>query len=598
MPSAPAVRRVVLVLGMHRSGTSALSHAVHLLGARGPATPMPPGPDNPRGFWESAVVASLNDEILAAGGSGWADWQRFEPARIPPAARARLDGRIAAALEGEFEGASLLVLKDPRLSRLLPVWLPVLARQGVAPCALLALRHPAAVAQSLARRNGFAPALSVLLWLRHMLDAERDTRGLPRAVVSFEALQRDWRGTLLQAGERLGVSWPRGPHEVDAAFLDRRSPDPETGPETGSAYAEVWSRHAWQALRALERGEAAEGVLDQVRGQFEDACRLFAAVPPPARTPAPASRQANPATAQPGPDAPRQAAASGPAPHTPRPRRPALGTVTLCAADSSRVELSARALGLCVARCDFADAVLFSDQAPDCPVRVQPIARMASRADYSAFLLDGLVHHVATGHVLVVQWDGYVVDPLAWDDAFLGYDYVGARWGWHPAGSDVGNGGFSLRSRRLLEALQHPRFRRDREQPTAPEDELICRTWRPVLEREHAIRFAPPAVADRFAHERTPPRGPTFGFHGLFNLWRHLDDAELAALLPLLPPDVRRGREFAELAATCLLQRPASLDALAASWRSVQSPEHIRAALAGLLAPGDLAAGLRALGVA
>ena len=83
MPSAPANRRVVLVLGMHRSGTSALSHAVHLLGAGAPATLMPPGPDNPRGFWESAVVASLNDEILAAGGSGWADWQRFEPARIP-----------------------------------------------------------------------------------------------------------------------------------------------------------------------------------------------------------------------------------------------------------------------------------------------------------------------------------------------------------------------------------------------------------------------------------------------------------------------------------------------------------------------------------
>ncbi len=61
---------------MHRSGTSALSHAVHLLGASAAATLMPAGPDNPRGFWESSVVAAVNDETLAAGGSGWADWRR------------------------------------------------------------------------------------------------------------------------------------------------------------------------------------------------------------------------------------------------------------------------------------------------------------------------------------------------------------------------------------------------------------------------------------------------------------------------------------------------------------------------------------------
>ena len=599
MSSAPPVRRVVLVLGMHRGGTSALSHAVHLLGASAPATPMPPGPDNPRGFWESAAVASLDDEILAAGGSGWADWRRFEPARIPAAARARLEDRMAAVLDHEFAGASLLVLKDPRLSRLLPVWQPVLARLAVAPCALLALRHPAAVARSLARRNGFPPALSVLLWLRHMLDAERDTRGLPRAVVSFEALQRDWRATLLRAGGRLELSWPRPPHDVDTDFLDPRPPDPEAGPQTGSAYAEVWARHAWQALRALERGEAAEGVLDQVRQQFEDACGLFSAATPPAGPPVPP--RPGPDTAQPAapaPATPPQTTARQVVPRTARPPRPSLGAVTLCAADSSRVDLTVRALGLCVAQCDFADALLFSDRTPACPVRVQPIARLASRADYSAFLLDGLVHHVRTSHALVVQWDGYVVDPQAWDDAFLGYDYIGARWGWHAPGSDVGNGGFSLRSRRLLEALQHPRFRQcDGQEHAAPEDELICRLWRPVLEREHAIRFAPAAVADRFAHERTPPHGPSFGFHGLFNLWRHLDDAALAAVLPLLPPDARRGREFAELAAMCILHRPASLGALASAWHDVQPAEKIRAALAAVLAPADFAAGLHAMGV-
>ena len=70
LPSPPAPR-VVLVLGMHRSGTSALSHAVTLLGATPAATLMPPAADNPRGFWESSVLAALNDRILAQGGSRW-----------------------------------------------------------------------------------------------------------------------------------------------------------------------------------------------------------------------------------------------------------------------------------------------------------------------------------------------------------------------------------------------------------------------------------------------------------------------------------------------------------------------------------------------
>lgn len=564
---------------MHRGGTSALTRVASLLGAAGPAHPVPPGPDNPRGFWEPQPVVRLNDEALLLGGSHWADWTPFEPGRLPPALQDALRPRMAAMLQAEYGGAGLFVLKDPRLSRLLPLWLPVLSppESPAAPCALLALRQPAAVAASLAARNGFPARLSLLLWLRHMLDAERATRGIARAVVSYDALLRDWRGTMVQAGAQLGLDWPAGldaPAARIDAYLDpalRHSP-PDATPDTtlaGSAYAEVWTRHAWTALHALTTdGEspAALETLDRVRAQFDDACRLFA--PAPARTPT----------------------------------RPNLRQVTLCAADSRYVPLTMLALRGSAMACRFGDAVLFTD-APDAaspsatsphakpgdapvsrPFRIHPIPPLASRDAYSAFMLQGLAGNIATSHALVVQWDGWVTDPAAWDPAFLDWDYIGAPWpglGMAGAGREVGNGGFSLRSRRLLDVLAGPGFAPE---PGVAEDVLICRTWRGALEREHGIRFAPPDVAARFSHERVPPSGPTFGFHGLFNAWRHLDDAGLAGLVALLPGPALHGREFTELAALCFQHgRYAALPSIGSRWAAEQGPGAMAGALRGVL---------------
>src|SRR6185503_18873241 len=111
-----------------------------------------------------------------------------------------------------------------------------------------------------------------------------------------------------------------------------------------------------------------------------------------------------------------------------------------------------------------------------------------------------------------VQWDGFVIDAGSWREQFLEFDYIGAPWLQFADGYDVGNGGFSLRSRRLLEACAGADFI-----PSHPEDVAICRTNRPMLEKMHGIRFADAQLAETFAFERTAPR-PSFGFHGAFNL--------------------------------------------------------------------------------
>ena len=212
-----------------------------------------------------------------------------------------------------------------------------------------------------------------------------------------------------------------------------------------------------------------------------------------------------------------------------RDKRPVLADVTVCAADTVAPELAARALDLCVERCAFGEAILFSDQAVAGNFRHVAIAKLTSLDGYSRFCLKEMARHIKTAHVLVVQWDGYVTDPAAWDKRFRTYDYVGA-----PIFRDgrvvVGNGGFSLRSRKLLKALE--------KLPSAPginEDWTISEVLRPALERDFGIRFAPPEMAARFSYEQRHPGKPTFGFHGQSNFFRHESDDEILAIYGRLP---------------------------------------------------------------
>lgn len=204
--------------------------------------------------------------------------------------------------------------------------------------------------------------------------------------------------------------------------------------------------------------------------------------------------------------------------------RLSLPGVTLCAATSVNVAATVAALSTSMDTISFGDAVLFTDIPPQpapLGVRVVTIDRLESDRAYSDFVLRRLSEQIHTDHCLIVQWDGFVLDAGQWDPEFLAYDYIGAPWPQFTDGYDVGNGGFSLRSRRLLEACRSPRFA-----ASHPEDVAIGRINRELLERDYGIVFAPRQVAERFAFERTVPDGPTFGFHGAFNMIPAMGDEE------------------------------------------------------------------------
>jgi hypothetical protein len=156
-----STRTAVLVLGMHRSGTSSVAGALVRLGGAAPLNLIPPEWDNPRGFWESSVLMALNEEILAAGGTHWQDWRRFDLRRIDAAAAVDLRARAKAALASEFGDGKLPIVKDPRMCRLLPFWRSVFREAEWSVRPVLPLRSPLEVALSLSRRNGVAPGLGV-----------------------------------------------------------------------------------------------------------------------------------------------------------------------------------------------------------------------------------------------------------------------------------------------------------------------------------------------------------------------------------------------------------------------------------------------------
>jgi len=254
--------------------------------------------------------------------------------------------------------------------------------------------------------------------------------------------------------------------------------------------------------------------------------------------------------------------------------------------------------------CSFDRVLFLSDRNVEVPsIDTVTIDPLRSKDEYSTFVLRGLARHIQTEHVLLIQWDGYVVNTAAWADEFLEYDYIGAPWGFHTDAYRVGNGGFSLRSRRLLEALQDPEI-----VDLDPEDEAICRRYRPLLEQRYGIRFAPEAVAARFSFETTYPQGIPFGFHALYNMWMFIAPEEFDDFLAMLssqilasPQLLQLGRNYKDLGkireAMAILNRrlqvsPQDQETLALL-RAMEKPRPVTQAITSRNAPCPCGSGKR-----
>lgn len=265
-PPPLAGSTAVLVLGMHRSGTSAASGVLQCLGVSLGRTVSPPGPSNPRGYFENTRVMLFHEELLAALGRSWDDPRPLPAGWDGAEALAPWRERLLGLLAEEFGETRLWGVKDPRLCRLLPLWLPALGEVGVAARAVVVLRHPGAVAASNGRRTGMPREQALALWLEHVLGAERSTRGLPRAPLAYRALLENWRGELgrVQEALRVSLAWEGGAEAVKALLARELDHHPAEGVGVVEPLA-GWVRRAWEAVDHWHReGMDPGSVLDEV----------------------------------------------------------------------------------------------------------------------------------------------------------------------------------------------------------------------------------------------------------------------------------------------------------------------------------------------
>jgi len=214
------VSRGVLVLGMHRSGTSAATGVLRMLGLELLGDDLLPADRaNPRGYWESASLMALNDEILDALGYSWTCPPPAGPGWTDDPALIELAASMREGLAERFRGEGWL-WKDPRNCVTLPFWLRATA---IDPVVVLVHRDPVEVARSLAARDGIEEDRGLALWERYVRHALVAAEGRPTFVCDYAVLLDDPVGWTQRVGEFLaghGLRLAELDEHAVAAFVD------------------------------------------------------------------------------------------------------------------------------------------------------------------------------------------------------------------------------------------------------------------------------------------------------------------------------------------------------------------------------------------
>lgn len=207
--SAAAASTAILVLGMHRSGTSATTRVLNLLGAELGSNLLDPQTDNRKGFWEHQEAVRIHERLLSGLGLDWHDLCELPSGWLEHPASLKASEEIVELIRRDFSGRRLWAVKDPRMCRLAPLWIRALDQIGIRAIALIVVRDPREVAASLRAREGWSHAHSWLMWTQHVLESIEATEQIPRAMLNYDDLMKDWASNITRIGDELGVSWPR-----------------------------------------------------------------------------------------------------------------------------------------------------------------------------------------------------------------------------------------------------------------------------------------------------------------------------------------------------------------------------------------------------
>ncbi len=228
-------RECVLILGMHRSGSSLMSGVMGKLGCTHARNLMPANFANEKGYFESLPIVTLNDRLLTSAESSWRDWQPLDTDFFSAPCTLKFQTDAVTALNAEFGDAQLFVVKDPRMNRLMPFWHQVFAAKQISTSVVFMHRNPLEIASSIEARDGLPHEYALLLWLANVLDAEHATRTNKRVFISYSQLIDDWKSAVQTITEKLDNIWPQMTPEIEAEIdnlvtpsLKHHTADPQT----------------------------------------------------------------------------------------------------------------------------------------------------------------------------------------------------------------------------------------------------------------------------------------------------------------------------------------------------------------------------------
>lgn len=272
----------ILVAGMHRSGTSALTGALGAVGIALGKRLLAPGSDNPKGYWEHEDAVGIHERLLASLGRHWDDvralpenWQVSEAARTASA-------EIGELISRDFAQSAVWAIKDPRICRFLPLWIEATRQLRIRPVVLFVARRPSEVAASIRTRNHWAPPIGELLWLRHVLEAEAASRELQRATVVYDDLLADPVGTVSVVLNRLGILQHKSDSAGERGALKRlvdvsdRHHRHTEATESSSGFGAI-AQTTYEALANTAHGGDTWPALQECAARFDELWQTFGA---------------------------------------------------------------------------------------------------------------------------------------------------------------------------------------------------------------------------------------------------------------------------------------------------------------------------------
>ena len=281
--SSKTTRRVLLILGMHRSGTSAITRIVNLLGAGIGGSLVPAGQDNPSGFWEPAKVVKINDDLLRGLGRTWYDMRDMPSDWLKTAAGLEALKRAKAFIQRDMADGLLWAIKDPRLSLTAPVWIKALKTSGFEVDCVFIVRDPREVVDSLHHRNGWPHSPLYLMWVQYVLEAEAATRECRRTMVTYDQILSNWRTSIERMANDLHLTWPVAANEAAAAidaFVDRgqRHHHAVGGRSNDAVEMPALVRSLYAACQEIAEGRQGWGwgAIASVRADFRKVAELYA----------------------------------------------------------------------------------------------------------------------------------------------------------------------------------------------------------------------------------------------------------------------------------------------------------------------------------